>query len=249
MIKDRVQRRFVGFLEKRYEEGKMTTVDVKTSPLSGGDNLTREEFLRRRQLDNRIKKAELICGIVYLPSPVTIEHGVNDGYVGTWLGSYQAATPGTQAGHNTTSFLLKDAPQPDNFLRIFPEFGGASSTKDNYLAGSPELLAEICLSSTAYDLHQKFDLYQEAGVQEFLAIMLHEKEIRWYVLLDWKYQVLHPDADGILRSRVFPGLWLDGAAFFQGDMRRVLDLLQKGIDSPEHKDFVQNLADKASGAA
>jgi Uma2 family endonuclease len=228
----------------------MATVEIDSPPsLSPGDNLTRKEFLRIWEMNPGIKKAELIGGVVYMPSPVSLEHGVKDGYSGIWLGSYQIATPGTEAGHNTTSYLLEDSPQPDNFLRILPEFGGATWIEDNYLAGSPELLTEICFSSAAYDLHQKFDLYQEAKVQEYLAILLREKEIRWHMLENDKYQLLKSDADGIWRSRVFPGLWLDGAAFFKGDMRRVLEVLQMGIDSPEHKAFVQASADKASGAA
>ena len=50
-----------------------------------------------------------------------------------------------------------------------------------------------------------------------------------------------PAADGILRSAVFPGLWLDPAALVRGDKARVKAVLQGGLDSPEHAAFVARL--------
>ena len=68
--------------------------------------------------------------------------------------------------------------------------------------------AEISRSSAAYDLHQKLDLFEEARIPEYLAVLLYEQEIRWRGLVRGKYKLLTPDADGIWRSRIFPGLWL-----------------------------------------
>jgi Uma2 family endonuclease len=210
--------------------------------LAAGDKLTREEFLRRWEAHPEIKNAELIGGLVYMPSPVSVEHGDMEGDVGTWLGVYKAATPGTASGHNTTSFLLEDTPQPDLNLRLLPEYGGASSVEDRYLQGVPEFLAEICRSSVSYDLHVKFNLYRAAGVPEYLAILLHEQEVRWHVLVDGQYQLLPPDPDGVWRSRIFPGLWLDGKALLAGNLQQVLVRLQEGLTSPEHAQLVAELA-------
>lgn len=209
--------------------------------LFAGDKLTRAEFLRRWRAHPEIKRAELIGGIVYMPSPVTVEHGDIEGKVGGWLQHYAAYTPGTASGHNTTSFLGEDTPQPDLNLRLLPEFGGGSWVEDNYLRGTPEFLVEICRSSAAYDLHVKLDLYQAAGVPEYLAVVLFEKEIRWHVLVNGTYQLLPVDADGNWRSRVFPGLWLDGSALLTGNMAQVLARLQDGLQSPEHQAFVEKL--------
>lgn len=55
-------------------------------PLASGDKLTREEFLRRWEEYPEIKSAELIGGIVYLPSPVSREHSVMDA---SSFGGYQ----------------------------------------------------------------------------------------------------------------------------------------------------------------
>ncbi|HUY90309.1 MAG TPA: Uma2 family endonuclease [Pirellulales bacterium] len=225
------------------------TIDIerRIAPLAAGDKLTREEFLRLWEDHPEIKCAELIGGIVYMPSPVSVEHNDMDGSLGIWLGTYRVATPGTASGHNGTLFLQDDTPQADLNLRILPDYGGASWVEGSYLHGVPELLVEICRSSASYDLHVKYDLYQAAKVPEYLAVLLYEREIRWHVLEGDSYQLLSPDADGLLRSRVFPGLWLDGQALLAGDMSRVLKRLQDGLQSPEHQQFVERLASRREG--
>jgi hypothetical protein len=224
-----------------------TAFEKRVPPLAGGDRLTREEFLRRWKAHPEITNAELIGGIVYMASPVSPEHGDMEGDVGGWLTVYKAATPGTASGHNTTSFLLEDTPQPDINLRILREHGGGSWTEAGYLQGIPELLAEVCRSSASYDLHVKLELYQAARVPEYLAALLYEQEIRWHMLVNDQYQVMPADADGLWRSRVFPGLWLDGKALLAGDMQRVLGRLQEGLQSPEHQRFVAELAARKQG--
>ncbi len=220
----------------------MRTVDQPSPPLVAGDKLDRGEFLRRWHAHPEIKRAELIAGIVYTPSPVTLEHGDMEGQLGLLLGTYAEATPGTKISHNTTSLLREDSPQPDLHLRILPEFGGLTRLVGDYLAGPPELVVEICRSSAAYDLHQKLELYEQAGVPEYLAVLLYEQEIRWHCLAKDHYQLLPPDADGVWRSPRFPGLWLDGKALLESDMATVLARLGEGIRSPKHADFVTNLA-------
>lgn len=219
----------------------VTVLDERIPPLGPGDKLTRQEFLRRWKAHPEIKRAELIGGIVYMPSPVTLEHGNIESDVGTWLGTYCAATVGTDAGHNVTSFILDDTPQPDIHLRILREYGGSSWEEDGYLAGVPELVVEVCRTSVAYDLHVKYELYETAQVPEYLAVLPHEHEIRWHRLVDGRYQFFGPDADGLWRSQMFPGLWLDGQALLRR-RRSVLDRLQEGLNSLAHQQFVAQLA-------
>jgi hypothetical protein len=219
-----------------------TVTEPEAPPLHPGDKLTRAEFLRRWEAHPEIKNAELIGGVVYMASPVSVAHGEKDGHVGTWLGVYSAATIGTARGHSITSFLLDETPQPDINLRILPEYGGSSWVEGKYLHGTPELLAEICLSSVSYDLHVKLDCYQAARVPEYLAVLLYEKEVRWHVLTDDRFQLLPPDPDGLYRSRKFPGLWLDATALLEGNMAQVLAQLQEGLKSPDHAAFIRELA-------
>jgi len=220
----------------------MATVRAEIPVLVMGDKLTRDEFMRRWEAMPNLKRAELIGGIVYMPSPLSRMHGVFDNALGGWLWVYSVSTPGCEAGGNATWLMEEeDAPQPDCDLRVLPEYGGQSRMEGEYSAGAPEFLAEVCLSSTSYDLNQKFDLYEEAGVQEYLALLVREREVRWHRLVDGKFQVMSPGSDGILRSVMFPGLWLDPAALLAKDKQRILAVLQQGLQSPEHAAFVAEL--------
>jgi len=68
-----------------------------------------------------------------------------------------------------------------------------------------------------------------------------ERRIDWFVLRDEGFEPLLPVADGILRSTVFPGLWLDPAALVRGDVNAVFALVQQGLRCPEHVEFVARL--------
>jgi Uma2 family endonuclease len=143
-----------------------TVTELKGPPLHQGDKLSREEFLRRWEANPEIRNAELIGGMVFTSSRVTVEHGEMDAQAGAWLGYYSAYTRGTASGFRTTTFLQDDTLQPDINLRILADHGGGSWVEERFLHGAPELLVEICASSAAYDLHVKRDLYEAARVPE-----------------------------------------------------------------------------------
>ncbi|CCI12425.1 conserved hypothetical protein [Microcystis aeruginosa PCC 9806] len=44
-----------------------------------------------------------------------------------------------------------------------------------------------------------------------------------------------------MRSQIFPGLWLDKNALLMGDLGKVLLILQRGLETTEHRDFVNQL--------
>ncbi len=91
----------------------MATVEETTPPLVEGQRLTREEFLRRWEAMPDLKRAELLGGVVYMPSPLSAAHGQSDGRILSLLGYYAMSTPGCNFIPNATWFLLEDAPQPD----------------------------------------------------------------------------------------------------------------------------------------
>lgn len=99
-------------------------------------------------------------------------------------------------------------------------------------------MAEIVVSSRAYDLHQKKGAYRRNGVREYLAWITGEARVIWWELRDTEYHEILPSTDGRLRSGIFPGLWLDVAALLRGEMKEVLTALRCGLDSPEHRSFV-----------
>lgn len=218
-------------------------------PLASGDRLTRDEFERRHAAMPEIKKAELIEGVVYMPSPVKLEqHGGPHGDLMTWLGVYRAATPGVKTADNSTVRLdMDNEPQPDALLMIEPSRGGqARIGKDGYLEGAPELIAEIAASSASYDLHDKRNVYRRNRVQEYVALRVLDVAVDWFVLRQGRYVRLEPDATGLYRSEVFPGLWLDANALLRGDLATVLQRLQEGLASPGHADFVRRLQQPSS---
>jgi Uma2 family endonuclease len=204
----------------------------RTPPLENGDRLTRAEFERRYDAMPHLKHAELLRGVVYMASPVRARTpGVPHARVFAWLGTYHAYTAGTEVFDNTSVRLGPESePQPDAALIWLPSHGGqAGIDDDDYLAGAPELAVEIAASSVSYDVHVKLDLYREHGVREYVIWRVQDQALDWYVLSPEGSQPLPPEADGVLRSRVFPGLWLDPAALLAGDMARVLAVAQAGI--------------------
>jgi Uma2 family endonuclease len=208
-------------------------------PLQNGDRLSRAEFERRYDAMRDVKKAELIEGVVYMPSPVRYHHHGQPHFdIITWLGVYAAATPGVGRGDNTSLRLdLDNEPQPDAFLMWLPEHGGQAKIDDeDYVAGAPELIVEVAASSVSYDLHVKLNAYRRNGVREYVVWRVEDRQIDWFVLRGGAYERLPAGADGVYRSEVFPGLWLDAEAMLAGNMLKVLQVVQQGLAERERKE-------------
>lgn len=219
-------------------------------PLEPGDCLSREEFERRYDAMPHLKKAELIEGVVHMPSPVHWGRHSTPHYdlIG-WFFTYTTVTPGVQGGDNGTARLdVINEPQPDVMLIIRPECGGqARISADDYVEQAPELVAEVSASSVSIDMHAKFKMYRRCGVREYIVWRVLDDEIDWFVLRGEEYERLAPGADGICRSEVFPGLWLDAQALTSGNMARVLEVVRQGTASPEHAAFVAQLSAAKTG--
>jgi Uma2 family endonuclease len=162
----------------------MSTVSIpdfrpSLPPLENGERMGQAEFHRRYKVYPGDEKIELVGGIVYVTSPLRWPHARYHEELGFLLGLYRRATPGTDLGHDATAILGEDSePRPDLTLRILPECGGQSWLDDEgYVKGSPELLAEIALSSRSLDMSQKREDYETAGVAEYLVICVEEGEL------------------------------------------------------------------------
>ena len=195
-----------------------------------GDRLSRKEFLARWEQMPALKKAELIAGVVYMPSPVSLTHSGFDGLAQLVLISFAARTPGCEYLPNATWLMLESAPQPDICLSWLPASGKITATQD-LATGSPDLIVEVAVSSRSYDLGPKLALYQRAEVPEYVAMLVEKERIEWRVLENGCYRLMPPDADGVFRSKVFPGLWLDSAAFWRKDRSTLLAMLEQGLQS------------------
>lgn len=211
-------------------------------PLENGDRLSRYEFERRYQAMPQLRKAELVEGVVYImTSPLRIKsHGEPHGDLIGWLWNYKTATPGVVLGIEPTVRLdLDNEPQPDAVLFIPGK--QASISEDDYIEGAPELVIEVAASSAAIDLHDKKRVYRRNGVQEYIVWRTLDHQLDWFQLQADEYVLLLIDADDIIRSNVFPGLWLAVPALLAGDMATVLSVLQLGLASTEHQEFIQQI--------
>jgi Uma2 family endonuclease len=199
------------------------------------------EFHRRYSQYPEDVKIELVGGVVYMSPPVRRLHGLYHGEVTLLLGLHRQATPGTEVLVDATTILDEDSePSPDNMLRILSEYGGRSRVSaDDYVVGPPELLAEVADSSRAIDLHQKRRDYERAGVLEYIVVCVDEQEIHWFHFPSRGR--IRAGRDGVFRSKVFPGLWLNGAALLALDSAGVQATLEEGLASRAHAAFVKRL--------
>lgn len=226
------------------------TLDRSIPPLENGDVLPRDEFRRRRANMPGLKRAERFGGSVFMQAAVRFrEHGQPHQDVQGWMMHYKAFTPGIEGGVDATVEDPLDDAQPDGCLLISPECGGQCRVNDEgYLVGPPEFVAEIAASSASFDLHDKFDAYQRNGVREYLVWKVLERSIVWFALDDGEFVELPPEDDGIHRSRILPGLWLDARSLVGNRLDRVLDVLDEGLASSEHAAFVKRLAEPRGSA-
>ncbi|NEP45854.1 MAG: Uma2 family endonuclease, partial [Okeania sp. SIO2H7] len=211
----------------------------KLPPLENGDRLTRREFERRYEAMPEVKKAELIEGVVYMGSAPRFEsHAEPHGMIMTWLGLYCSFTAGVKLGDNPTVRLdVDNEVQPDAILFLEERLGGRSRiSDDDYIEGTPELIAEIAASTASIDLGDKKKVYRRQGVCEYIVWQVYENQLECFALQEEEYVPLQPDAAGIIRSEVFPGLWLAATALLDDDMPLVISVLQQGLQATEYGD-------------
>ena len=219
---------------------------LRIPPLHDGDRLTVREYMRRYTVMPEWVRAELINGVVHMASALrSMQHGTPHGRIAAWLGVYHAETPGVESSIGPT-LLLKtgaNAPEPDCCLYVLPECGGNSQVDDDgYLTGSPELIVEVAASTARFDLNDKLRVYERNGVQEYLVWRVVDEAIDWFHFRAGRYERLSTSRDGHLRSRVFPGLWLNVPDLIRGNLLSVFKVLRKGLAGPAHKRFVERLA-------
>jgi Uma2 family endonuclease len=198
-------------------------------PLESGELMHSREFLRRYERMPQVKKVELIEGIVYMGSPVSVRHAKPDNLIQTWLGTYASLHPETEVHANVTVVLdAENTVQPDALLRRLPEHGGTTRvTDEGYLAGPPELIVEVASSSASIDLRDKRRAYCRNGVREYVVWRVADDRVDWFCLEGDEYVPQAPDAEGFQNSHAFPGLRLAVEALLAGDSRKVLAALPR----------------------
>lgn len=208
----------------------------KSQPLLWeGQRLDRETFHRLYSDSPNLKLVQLIEGIVHMPSPMRfIHHGHPEVMMSTWLTYYSTFTTGVNSGGQSTLKIDdRNEYQPDGML--FYDKGQLVIDDDGYLVGVPELVVEVSASTQSVDSKEKFQVYQKQGVKEYLLWNTQANDITWYGRGRSKFVPMKAGRDGVIKSKVFPGLWLNRTAMLQGDMALVLKTLQEGLESKVHQ--------------
>jgi len=80
------------------------------------------------------------------------------------------------------------------------------------------------------------------GLESISREQVFEQRLDWFRIQEGEYVSLPVGEDGVIRSQVFPGLWLAVNDLLTGNMGAVLAVLQEGLAASEHTAFVQQLA-------
>lgn len=212
--------------------------------LENGARMDQPTFHKLYQQTPEGFRAQLIGGVVYvMASPVSPRHARPHLWIGHWLCLYTGDTPGVEGFDNVTNILGADSePQPDVCLVVQADYGGRAVVTKDAVVGPPDLVVEIALSSRTIDLGQKKSDYEKAGVGEYLVIRVVDETAEWYRRGPKGFINHLPGADGIFRSELFPGLWLDPKTLFEPTVKPLVAVSRKGLASPEHAAFVAALA-------
>lgn len=200
----------------------MTTPTIPQ--LENGDHPQADEFLRRQGARPGIQ-AQLIDGIVYLSNHRSQEHyREHQAQIVGWLGAYYGATPVVRP--SITDLIRLDGDnvvEPDATLSI-PRVGWRRG---------PELVIEVTASSVSIECHRKARVYQRNAIPEYIVCRVEDEAIDWLRLEAGRYEPIDQEGE-VLKSVVFPGLWLDPAALLRLDTARILEVLHQGLATPKH---------------
>ena len=202
---------------------------IHVPPLRTGDRLHRQEFERRYDATLGLKKAELIRGVAFVPGsvPACVGHARFD-LIG-WLGRYEDHCASIEGGANPSIRLNDDNElQPDICLfRRGPE----RIDQEGYLCWAPELVGDVLDTVTGVPMLAKLKAYAEFGTREYIVWRVLDRAIDWFILRGENFERLPLGPDGLFRSAVFPGLWLDPAAMAAGDRQGVVKAVEAGINA------------------
>ena len=103
-------------------------------------------------------------------------------------------------------------------------------------------VVEVAKATRYVDLGPKLGDYERGGVLEYVVRAIDPDEIYWFAQEQGALVQRPIGDDGLYRSTVFPGLWLDPIALLTSDRRRFRAVVDQGCATPEHAAFVARLA-------
>lgn len=171
------------------------------------ERITAEEFFRDAPEE---RKAELIDGVMVMPSPALVTHERLQRFLLTLLTLFvEEHNLGEVLGSRTAVALDRlNAPEPDI---LFVARARANMIREKGVFGAPDLVIEILSAGTARnDRGPKFAAYERAGVRELWLIDPYGPAgTEFYHWTNGRFQRVDADAGGILRSAAVAGFWLD----------------------------------------
>ncbi|MFN4219137.1 MAG: Uma2 family endonuclease [Candidatus Bipolaricaulia bacterium] len=101
--------------------------------------------------------------------------------------------------------------------------------KETYLDGPADVVIEIVSpESGPRDRGEKYYEYEAAGVREYWLIDPDRQHAEFYLLnRQNRYELISPDAQGIYRSDVIAGFWLNVNWLWQRPLPRILTVLKE----------------------
>ncbi len=165
--------------------------------------MTFEEFLR-----SPYERAEWVDGEVFELSPENVEHAG----IGGWLYALlRAFVEEHGLGRVLPGILMKTgvhlAGRVPDVLFLARENEGR--IRRNHVEGPADLAIEVVSpDSEERDRETKRREYEQGGVREYWIVDLLRGRVTFLSLENGRYRALPVEADGTVRSRVIPGLWL-----------------------------------------
>ena len=187
--------------------------------------MTYEQFLRTVPEDVH---AEWVDGEVVPMTPVSRDHNELSVFLLALLQHYVEAQ--NLGKIFCEPFQMKTGPglpgrSPD---LLFVSKKKLSQLKKNYLQGAADLVIEIISpDSRARDRGEKFYEYEQGGVREYWLIDPVRKQVEFYELgKNGIYRLMNVGEDGIFRSQVLKGLWLQVSWLWQSPLPLLMTVLK-----------------------
>ena len=70
-------------------------------------------------------------------------------------------------------------------------------------------------------------------------LCIEERRLHWFHFPSG--EEIMPNRQGVRRSQVFPGLWIDEQALLEQNDQRLIEVVQQGLASRAHAAFVRRL--------
>ena len=207
---------------------------VETSAVAGPaltDTPAAEQSPLRMSFEEFIKwagediLAELVQGDVVMMTPASLPHQALSMFLTRVLSDY--VDVGEIGWIGTAPIALRLSPdtvrEPD---LLFVANDHLDRVKETCVDGPADLVIEIVSAdSVGRDRGEKYYEYEQAGIPEYWLIDSRTRRAEFYQLQGAYYQPMFPDAQGIYRSRVLPGFWLNVGWLQQEPLPDVEDVL------------------------